>query len=370
MQKKLKEDNWCLYFKGVSIWPYLRAEYNNMKTLTYEKNLSFGLSDLYGLFQFITLPFRKNINCVFFFPARKEMISLIKDEYFPKNRMIFLRYDGHGVKGNVFFIELMRFFLRKTAYLFYFKEYRNLLSEVEELNFFNSDIRHLVRSSIGDITFNKMIVSFLRGKKIYFSNCVIPKSERTQNLHHSTEVQHGVIHDLHYCYSDVPQEFFKITLLSWGDYWFDVIKKVNSNIIVERGPVPEVSMSSVFYDGIIVFTTISDTYNLVISNFIKSISDIKFKVQKHPRDNVNYNFHFSKDFEGFTSGISPLACKFPVVHDSTLIFFLKDKNKFFYYLKDLDENDSTVMDKLYEKYKVKAGTDYIIIDSNSEFFHG
>lgn len=367
MQKKFAPDHWSVSIHGISIWPYFRYDYNDMIASKYRANIRFGFIDLLYLVKLLLLRFSGCQN-VIFISARNDLISLLNQEPFlsDNKKLIFLREDGHGQSGNVFFIETIRFIFRQFSPYVFLSVFRDVESQLAELKLDIFQHRNNIKSAVGDYYFNKAISFFLKGKNIYFSICVIPKIERTQALHLTTEIQHGVIHSLHPCYADIPHGVFNIPLMCWGEGWREKIRSsgFRGNLVV--GPSPKLKTTNSYSsNSICFFTTINNEISHRILDTLPKLTGSKVFIQKHPRDYFLYNicaFHNVK----MRKGTSPIAYTVPIMHDSTLIYFCVSSEKKFIYLAYKLEHKQEIIDRLFEKYNAFYEKDYYIAFSSSE----
>ncbi|KAA0014609.1 hypothetical protein F0A17_02905 [Billgrantia pellis] len=353
IEKVIKlEDNchlWEVKYRGIPVWSYIRGVYFS-QYLPYKAKVKFSTADIFAFFTFLTMRFR-NVKVVFFLPAREDVISYQKDvvcAFKISNPITFIRAEG-GETGNVFFIELLRFIFRKISFLFCYSEYKRLRSEVwSELSF---DPSIPLRNFLGDYYFLKLIVFFLKGKKVYYTNCVVPQVERFENSLDSCELQHGVIHSEHLDYSYVP--YVKNSVIVYSEHYLNVLEKIkfSGKAVVVRKSVYK---NDIFFDCII-FTTINLKYCSLVDELFKSLNShdliSRLYVKKHPRD--NYAYQFLKK-EKILLKASPLDAKIAILPDTSLIINMVEVKKEFIYLHLENISVEEIKETLYRKYKVDS----------------
>ena len=364
MQKKFLPDYWQVNIDGISVWSYFRFCNNDLPTPKYSPSYKFSLNDVSFFLRFLFLRLSTK-NAVFFVAARNELISLSNqiNSSLGKSSLIFLREDGHGIKGNVFFLEVIRFLFRKTAPFLFRRGCSSVLSQLIDLKLDIKKFESNISVAVGDYYFNKFIAFFLKGKHVYFSNCVIPKIERTQALHLSIELQHGVIHDFHPDYANLIDGIFNVPLMCWGGFWKDKI--INSGFKGELiiGEIPK-KQDRYFdaSDNIVFFSTISTDVSDSIMEAVGQLDHCNVFIQPHPRDLFFYNIKRFKNVR-LIKGMSPVDCHIPIMNDSTLIYFCVCGNKSFIYLASSNENRIEIETRLFIKYGAVLNKHYKIADN-------
>ncbi|MBH0078185.1 hypothetical protein [Pseudoalteromonas sp. NZS11] len=365
MQKQFLPDYWGINIKGTSVWSYFRFNHNRLPTSQYKAQFKLSWNDITYFFRLLLLRFSK-AEVVIFLAARNDLLSLLNSEPFvSKKTVIFLREDGHGVPGNVFIIEAFRYLFRLLSCVLFYRSFKDLQRQLNlnglDLNVHNGSIK----AAVGDFYFNKILSFFLKGKVVYFSNCVVPKIERVQLRSNSIEIQHGVIHDLHPDYAKIPKEFFKSPLLCWGDFWKRKIINVGFCGTLIVGPVPLIKKPSENYtDSVCFFTTVNEHISYKIIDCIKQLGNVNALLQMHPRDRFDYEI--SLDNILTCKGLSPLEVLWPVMHDSTLAYVCAENKKKFIYLAGDNENTDEIIKRLLEKYNASHEDDYYIAYSARE----
>ena len=365
MQKSFVPDHWQVNVGGVSVWSYFRFDHNDLPKSQYIPKAKFGLVDVVYFIKLLLLRF-SNAEIIIFLAARNDLFSLIQSPPFDKKNVIFLREDGHDIAGNVFFIEAFRFIFRKFSPVFFNRALKNLEAQLLYNNIDIDKHRTNMKSAIGDYYFNKLLSYFLKGKKIYFSNCVVPKIERSHALSNAIEIQHGVIHQAHPDYANVPKGIFNIPLLCWGEFWLKKIKTINFGGEVIVGPSPvAASIIEKHNNSICFFTTLNDEVSNKIVASLPKLKNFDVLIQRHPRDQYNYDF---SEYTNVTAckGLSPLEVKWPIMHDSTFCYVCAKNNKVFIYLANHSENKVEVIERLYDKYNAIHQKDYYIAYSTQD----
>lgn len=361
MQNKFLPDHWQVNIEGISVWSYFRFNHNDLQMSKYKPSYTFGLVDVFYFFRFLFLRLDKR-NAVYFVAARSELLSLVNQisSELDESPLMFLREDGHGIKGNVFFLEAIRFLFRKMAPILFRP---CCLSISNQLNLLKLDIKKFesnISVVVGDYYFNKFIRFFLKGKHVYFTNCVIPKIERTQALHLSIELQHGVIHDAHPDYANIIDGIFNVPLMCWGVFWQDKIIKAGFRGQLIVGEIPNRDSATTNEDiNICFFSTIDTDFSNLIMDAVGRINHCDVFIQPHPRDPFVYNIENFKNVS-IGKGISPVDCHIPIMNDSTLVYFCVDGGKSFIYLASINESQKDIEVKLFNKYGAVINDHYII----------
>lgn len=364
MQKKFLPDNWQVNIEGISVWSYFRFDHNDLPMSKYSPNYKLSVQDIIFFFKFIFLRMNK-VDTVYFIAARNELLSLAdqNDIDAESNSLVFLREDGHGIKGNVLFLEAFRYLFRKLAPFIFKTKYNSVKEQLISLQLNIEKLEKNINASVGDYYFNKFIRFFLKGKTIYFSNCVIPKIERTQALHQSVELQHGVIHDSHPDYANLIKGVFNIPLMCWGDFWENKIINAGFEGKLIIGSIPnKVPNPLQLNDNIGFFTTIDENISNSIMESLSQLDNYSIFVQPHPRDPFLYDVGKYKNVL-ISRGKSPVDCRIPILNDSTLIYFCVCNNKPFIYLASVNENELVIETKLANKYGAVLNRHYKIANN-------
>lgn len=348
------QDFWALKFKDVSVWHYFRAYYNGFRQTPYKSKWKCGREDFLAFIKFVYLIFkRKKIIAVF---SRDEIVDYSKNIV---NDNFFMLKRAEQKPGNSFFIESIWFLFRKITWLFFYREYLNIL---RDLNNFDKDFSwpfHEVKNLIGDYYFNFFLKIFIKDK-VYYTNCLIPKIERYMGLHDSYEIQHGVIHDSHFDYVNIPNGIIKNKIIVWSDFWKEKL--------IDYGYSGEILVENKFDNfnrpgdqGLIVFGTVDNEFSKKIDEFFLIYEN--FSYQRHPRD--YYKYKNLKDNRVIDSG-GQYTCSFAVCHDSTLILYFLENNVKFFYLKNDYEDYEEIIKRIESKYSASIGIHYNIINELSE----
>lgn len=359
-------DHWEINIKGVSVWSYFRFDHNELPASVYQAKIKFNFKDVLYFFKLMLLRF-SNTETVVFLAARKDLMSLLKSAPFSDKKVtLFLREDGHKVQGNVFFIEVFRYLFRKFSAGIFKQTYKELEQQLLSKSIDIAKHQNNIKAAVGDYYFNKILAFLLKGKKVYFSNCVIPKIERTVASYNSVEIQHGVIHASHPDYANMPSDIFNIPLLCWGDFWQEKIKRIGFLGQVIVGSSPEVlNATTEHQNSICFFTTLSDEVSEKIVTSISKLKEFDIVLQGHPRDLFKYNIEVFGNVT-VSEGLSPLEVKCPIMHDSTLIYVSVKNNKQFIYLATNSELKSEIVNRLSDKYDATYEKDYYVAYSSDE----
>ena len=367
MQKKFLPDHWQVNIEGVSVWSYFRFNHNDLPMSKYKPNYKFSLQDFIFFFKFIFLR-GSNVNSVYFIAARNELLSVVEqnDSRTRSNSLVFLREDGHGIKGNVLFLEAFRYLFRKLAPFIFKSKYNLVKQQLINLQLGSEKFESNIQASVGDYYFNRFILFFLKGKTIYFSNCVIPKIERTQALHQSIELQHGVIHEEHPDYANLENNIFNVPLMCWGAFWKDKILKAGFIGSLVVGPIPKAEIKG--SDEIGVFTTIDPKVSSFIMEALEGLTLSSVFIQPHPRDPFIYDLS-SLSHVKLRGGMSPVDCLVPIMNDSTLIYFCVCNAKWFIYVSNPDEKNDEIKERLFNKYGAVFNAHYQIAKNTEELLN-
>lgn len=358
---KFFKDHWDLNIKNVSVWHYFRFEFNDVKVTKFYPKIRVGFIDFIYLVKFVFLPF-SSANNVYFICGRNDLLDLVHSMSESKD-IIFIRDEGLGIKGNSFFIEAVRWFLRKLSPILFRRDFNNLKEQLNTKGIPSDIFNENLCSAVGDYYFNSIIRFFLSGKNVYFTNCIVPKIEKSQGLMNSYELQHGVIHRYHPDYAELDDSFYKIVLICWGEFWLNKLRDMNFNGLIEIGPDPYQDSDGKLdiINEVGIFTTVDDSVSKLIESYIMNVeTNTKFYVQKHPRDNYLYGFDNSEKVK-FVTNTKPDNYKTIIMHDSTLAFYCVRKSLYFYYLAAENEDTCDIEIRMREKYCAEINKNYSII---------
>ncbi|MDN8175561.1 hypothetical protein ABTH99_09385 [Acinetobacter baumannii] len=338
---------WDISYKGVPVWSYLRGSFYG-QYLPYKPNFRFSIEDVKGFLTFFSLLWRSN-DVIIFVSARKDLIEysllVANNQFSVKEPIVFTRSEN-GVRGNVFIIEVVRFLFRRFCFFFFLFSYYILIKKINSVGVKVN--KRLVRDLIGDYYFNRFLMVFLRNSKaVLYSNAVVPRTERYNNFYNSIEVQHGVIHEEHLDYVNVPyisnkficySNTVKEELKGWG---FS-----GDTIIVRK----EKTTVSIKYD-VIIFGTVDPIYSKFIEEICGRLILLgrNVKVKLHPRDSYLYS---KQVLDNCVVNVSPLEARFPILPDTSLISdcFLNCKEFIYYSVNNKVKYD--IYDYLINKYNI------------------
>ncbi|MEI7342868.1 hypothetical protein ABRP60_02635 [Pectobacterium brasiliense] len=340
---------WNIKYKGAFFWDYMRSKMTKQYLPFTQRDMSFNFNDIWGFFLFISLFFRRK-DCIFIV-GRSELLDYaeqIKTEFNLDNPYLFIRQENNKIKGNSKFIEGLRWAFRMLVHRFKKKAMREIENEIMQYvfirdNFSRSEVKSTIRNFIGDVYFNFFLRRIIKGK-VFYTNCVVPKVERSMQLLDSYEIQHGIVHDMHPDYYNIPMNYRFVAI---NDITVNSLKKINFlgdvfkvNIIYSE---PHVKNK---YD-VIFFTTPCNDFSCEVENFIlkHKESKLNIKTQPHPKDNYNYS-----DFVDLIFGSKPSEGNIVVLSDSTLIFQCINANKFFFLLNPMSKTSSITYERIKEKY--------------------
>jgi len=233
--------------------------------------------------------------------------------------------------------------------------YKRLVQDLGDLGVDNKESVKKAKLIVGDYYYNYFISFFLKGKEVYYSNCIVPKIEKYMGLMNSIEVQHGIIYRGHPDYTSIPNGKLKDKLLVWNERWKDkLVNEVGySGRVIFSDYLPCFRMESLDLSSgeVLVFTTVSKYYEVLINN--SSVN--KLYIQRHPRDRNEYHESISR-----INNANPFNFKKVFVHDSTIILSLLESGCFFTYLKTKEESVEEIKTRLYSKYSAEYGKNYTI----------
>lgn len=351
-------DHWDIDFRGISIWGYFRAFHNDKEQTRYKPRLRFGFSDIFGLLSFIFLPF-SNKEAVFIC-GRKDLLEFVSHYFSKGSYILFIRDEK--IKGNVFFIEALRYFFRVFCPYFFLKERSELVNKVIKVTGKDeSSVTEIVDNVIGDYFFNKFISCLLASKQVYYTGCVVPPLERYMGLMSSCEIQHGIIYKGHLDYTDIPKEIINNKLLLWSKDWEPVIRGCNYGGNVIYGAYSVVNLfkeqeCEELFD-VIIYTTVNEEFSSKVNSFYKKYGGLcRVAVQKHPRDYYGYEIPNSV----FHKYLNPKAGNKIYISDSTLILSFVNSGVFFNYLPVGGEEFNEICSRLFMKYNAIIDKDYSI----------
>ncbi|MEI7178171.1 hypothetical protein WCT65_03770 [Pectobacterium carotovorum] len=340
---------WDIKYKDAHFWDYMRSKMTEQYLPFSQRSMCFNFKDIWGLFLFFSLFFRTK-DCVFIV-GRSELLDYaeqIKNEFNLDDPYFFVRQENNKIKGNSKFIEGFRWAFRMLTHRFKKKVVKEIEDEIMRCsfisdNFSKDEINSTIRDFIGDVYFNCLLKKIIKGK-VFYTNCVIPKVERSMELLDSYEIQHGIIHDLHPDYYHIPM---KHRFIAMNNITVNSLKKINF-----LGKVVKVDINYLEPDvkdkyDIIFFTTPCDDFSCEVERFIlkNKIFELNIKVQPHPKDKYNYS-----DFIDLIYGCKPSEGKVVILSDSTLIFQCINASKFFFLLNPMLKIGSITEEKIKEKY--------------------
>ena len=350
--KELKR-YWDVSYKGVPIYGYIIHKIESDVQTAYKPHFKFSLRDVFGFFKFISIKF-SSIKKVVFIPDRTDMICFVKQEI-PSPKYTFIR--GENSPGDVFFLEAIRWFLRKLVKLTHNRISVKLEERINSIGNSNYKLRSDIYNFLGDYYFNIVLSWFLSGKQVYYSNCLVPKIEKYMGLFNSIELQHGVIYKRHLDYRCIPRGKIKGGFLAWNSFWAKVLtEQCNYPTDVSHGNYFGEEVSRDKSPKRLILTTVNEEFSRLIINIYNEKDTV---LRLHPRDAFNYKDNgFIGEVERFKELMSyrEIICS-----DTTLIRSLVLTDVKFKYLAMDFEDDYNIKQKLYLKYKAEHLKHYDII---------
>lgn len=353
--KSERRDNWSLVYNGVSIWSYFRTKYHNQVITGYQPPLRVGWSDLSALFVFLTLRMRPQkivVACL----NRPDVLAFVRSTLQPESYILFLRSEGYG--GNSALIEAIRFISRKLV----------MFSSKKSIDDINKQLLHFDKSfpwckrdisdAVGDYHFNKFLFFFLKKKKIYYTNCIIPRIERHMGLHDSIELQHGIIHKDHLDYAKIPNTVIKNKLIVWDEFWKSRLTnefKYGGAVLCSEFNFRSNSKPKKMDHNVVIYSTVSQNISRIIESYAPNYT---VALQLHPRDYYKYTKLHSN--YKLVRNTSPSNIRYAIVNDSTLILGFIANGIFFIYLSSFDESPDEIRSRLNEKYCATIHDNYEI----------
>ncbi|HBN6202652.1 TPA: hypothetical protein L3M66_001216 [Vibrio parahaemolyticus] len=345
---------WKVNYKGCSVFGYIIANVEGKRVTRFSPKIRLSIKDIEGFLRFLSIPFLNDDTVVVCIPDRKDLHDFVEQYFQGKKLVKFVRAEvGYG---NSFLIEALRK-LSRLIFKFFLIPHKNRL--IKELGLEkNKIIKNDIESFLGDYYFNKIIALFFKNKKVYYSNCVVPKIEKYMGLMNSTEIQHGVIYKDHFDYANMDRNYLYGKFLAWNKYWADILRnECNYPLPIEHG-----SFTGELIDlkrrekGILILTTVSEEFSINIINYF-NFKDVTLR--KHPRDYFPYK---QRGFVGKVENYTPLAAYDKIVcSDTTIIKSLVDAGYYFSYLGLSSESDVEINIKLREKYQAELNVNYEII---------
>lgn len=362
MRKRFEVDHWEIGLRGTSVWSYFRFRSNQLRAASYSPSYRFGWADIVYFIRFLLLRFSSG-ESVYFIASRHDLLDVVAalESKQEKKGIVFLRDEGAGISGNAFFLEFLRWGFRVASPLMFRRDLVSLKAQIQEKGIIDTDHSDCIKAAVGDFHFNRVVAFFLKGKKVYFSNCIIPKIERVQHLHDSIELQHGVIYDGHPDYTGVPQECFRVPLMCWGPDWLKRIRSSGFSASLLVGPVPFQSRAVEHVEeAICFFSTVDDEVSQKYLSLILRLNTGTTYLQQHPRDYFSYGSLVDATVVS-TSSRLPAEFRYPIIHDSTLIYFcILSGHRFMYLAKD-GEDDAEIAERLSCKYGAAPFNDYRVV---------
>ncbi|UCP80358.1 hypothetical protein [Pectobacterium versatile] len=340
---------WDINYKGARFWDYMRSKMTEQYLPFSQRTVCFNFKDLWGFFLFISLFFRCK-DCIFIV-GRSELLDYseqIKNEFNLDSPYLFVRQENNKIKGNSKFIEGFRWVFRILTHRFKKKVMKEIKDEIRRCSFISDnmtedEISTTVRDFIGDVYFNIFLSKIIKGK-VFYTNCVIPKVERSMQLLNSYEIQHGIVHDLHPDYYCIPMKY---RFIAMNEITVNSLKEINF-----LGEVFKVDINYLEPDvkdryDVIIFTTPCYDFSSEVERFILKFKGLglNVKVQPHPKDKYNYS-----DSIDLIYGCKPSEGKVVILSDSTLIFQCINANKFFFLLNPMLKVSSITEGGIKEKY--------------------
>lgn len=348
----LRDEHWDVEFRGVTVWPYLRFNYQDKKVTAYRKDFHFQFSAL-------LIPFLLAIKSGLFkrpvvsVVARPALLDYVRSEFVGEDFLLISRSEQ--IVGNSLLVESVWFLFRKLAWWFVRSEYEELCHQLDSKGIDARQHEADLKIAIGDYFYNFFISFFVRGR-VYYTNCLVPKIERYMGLMDSVEVQHGIIHSGHMDYANIDGRYIKNSLLVWSDRWADRLRSIGygGHLIVANHDFITVD-EQLKRDGITVFTTVENNFSCMIDSYKGSL---ELRLQRHPRD----YFCYSNGLYKYVVGAEKQTA-FAICHDTTLIFYFIKNSVFFVYLMTGCEKEDDVVNRLREKYDAILGEDYLVSTS-------
>lgn len=332
LQVESDENVWELKLENAYLWDYVRSRLTDQYLPYVSKNFSIRILDFIGLFQFIFLSIKKR-DCIFIV-GRVDMLEYVeqlKNEFKIKNYLLFIREETPEIKGNAKIIEFIRLCFRRLSFIFAFYKFREIKKKLLNIKYIREnlsfkEVNSIVSNFLGDIYFNKAIKRILKGR-VFYTNCIIPKVERSMQLMNSYEIQHGVIHDNHPDYYNVPMNYRIIAINKITE---DVLRRVGfQGEIINVDIKYKMDEKKNKYD-MIIFTTVSEAFSRDVESFLSKSNLENIRIQPHPKD--KYSYSNKKIIE---KRLRPTDGDLIVMGDSTLIFQCVEFNKHFYLLDPL-----------------------------------
>lgn len=345
---------WKVNYKGCSVFGYIIANIEGKRVTNFSPKIRLSINDIKGFLKFLIVPFLKDDSIIICIPDRKDLHDFV-EQYFQGKRVIrFFRAEvGYG---NSFFIEAFRKLSRLFFKIFFISHKNRLLKDLDLED--NKVIENDIENFLGDYYFNKIVAFFFRNKKVYYSNCIVPKIEKYMGLMNSTELQHGVIYKEHFDYANMDGKYLYGEFLAWNNYWANILKnECNYPLPIAHGSF---SGESIDLDrrekGILILTTVSQEFSI---NIINHFNHKNVTLRKHPRDYFPYK---QKGFVGKVENYTPLASYDKIIcSDTTIIKSLVDAKCYFFYLRLSSESEVEINMKLKEKYQAEVSINYEII---------
>ncbi|MEZ9390268.1 hypothetical protein BCU13_013120 [Vibrio lentus] len=346
-------NKWDVKYKGCSVYGYIVANAKDKRVTSFKPKYRLYFSDIKGLFRLFIVPFMDNSKVIVCSPDRADLDLFISDYFVNEEVIRFTRREIES--GDTFLIDAVRKMFRVVLSVVLKRKEKEIAGKFGFLD--NKTIEKDINSFLGDYYFNYVLSFFFKNKKVYYTNCVVPKVEKYMGLMNSVEIQHGVVYKGHFDYCDIDKRSLYGGFLAWNEYWKGVVEnECHYSVDVVCGSYNgEVVQTDIKDTRTLVLSTVHDQFSMMIMSYFNHENVV---LRKHPRDYFNYK---DRGFIGEIENYTPLVNYNKIVcSDTTIIKVLVESKLFFYYLMISDESELEVENRIIKKYQAVRGVDYQI----------
>ena len=361
MSEPSPRDAWSIAYRNASIWGYLRTQYHGQEVTAFHPRVRFGWADILGGLRFLVLRWSSRkivVACL----NRPDVLAFVRSMLAPGSYVLFLRSEL--APGNSFFIEAVRVVFRLWARFFRRAELAAIMARLQQFDARYGWNPADVLAAMGDYHYNRWLRFFLKGKTVYYTNCIVPKIEKHMGEHLSVELQHGIIHRDHLDYAGMPAQVIKSRLVVWDAFWRDrLVAQFHYGGEVLCGSFSLAGGDADCTHEVIIYATVSDDMSRMIEAY-RPVGDVA--LQLHPRDYFSYTDLASRYV--LIHGTMPNRARHVLINDSTLILHCVANRQYFFYLRLPGEQEQNIQARLLDKYAAVHRAHYETVGTLEEAF--
>ncbi|WP_063669837.1 hypothetical protein [Aliivibrio fischeri] len=280
---------WDIKFNEIPVWHFLREDYT-VSTNPVPQKLRFPgvvslIMSIFFIIKYIVLSKKDLI----FILDRQDLRDFVKIK---PDANVLLHSESHKQKyNNVSILNVFRFVLRKTCWIFFLKRRARIVNKFIDLGVEKINVKRAVNNLIGDYAYNKSLSLFIGNSRcVYYSGCGPAGIEKYMNAMNSFEIQHGVIHRNHPGYSSVP--YVKNGLIVYSKIYKDLLRSLNYGAKIEsynfKTSMVEKKDATIKFDVVIYTQPISFYCEFIDEILTKSKYRNNILIKRHPRDEYDY----------------------------------------------------------------------------------